>query len=534
MLDAIVKQCAELFPFGYMHIGGDEVNKKQWAACPVCKKLIADKKLRGTSGVQNYFIRRMETIVRKHKMKMMGWNEILHGGKLAPDTIIQSWIGVGPGIHAAQLGHQVVMSPGPYLYFDMAEARGERGHWWAGIVTVKDTYGYDPTDDAGIPASAKSKFMGIEAALWGEFLDTPNEPDYKTFPRLCALSEAAWTQPAKKNYAAFLSRLGTHLIRLDNLGVHYRIPRPTAFRNGDQIEIKPPYPSADVRYTTDGTAPTASSPRYTKPFTLRPGQKLQMITVAPNGRVCRKPETKVRPKPVAQWTPAIPSSGNDAWLIPVKIDSAGTWAVRFIHREKGGRSLNIKGVQLLNGAAKIVAEDMRPINIDKKIKRADYQLKVPAAGNYTLAVSLKAQKCTTYGDVILERVDRLSPKTTIQTTLPAYGNHKAANTIDYNQGTFFWVSRKIAKGDSLTFVFDKPQMLTRIESRTGQPNATKDLLLHGKLDYSTDGKTFSGAKEYTFGTAVVKFDKPTKIKAVRLSVTADHESWLVVQDLLLR
>ena len=132
MLDAIVGELAELFPFEYIHIGGDEVNHQAWAGCPRCKALMNREKFTSLSQLQGYFIRRYEKILSKHGRKMIGWEEIANDG-LSRDSAIVAWHSGEPGYKALAAGRDVVFAPGPFCYFDMKEsARDTWGHTWAG------------------------------------------------------------------------------------------------------------------------------------------------------------------------------------------------------------------------------------------------------------------------------------------------------------------------------------------------------------------------------------------------------------------
>jgi hexosaminidase len=287
MLDAIVGELAELFPFEYIHVGGDEVDHKVYSRCGRCMALMKREKISSLAGIQAYFIHRYEEIVRKHGRKMIGWNEILND-KLSKDSAIVSWTGLDPGYRAAAGGWDVVFAAGPHCYFDMKESpRDTWGHSWAGIIPISKVYAFDPFSRPGLTEEQKPRVLGVQACLWTEYITSHDRGDYKTWPRLCALSELSWTPQTRRNVKEFMDRLGpAHLERLGLLGVAYRVPDPEFARgDGKTVRIRPPFAGADVRYTTDGSPPSASSPRYgDEPIQVENSQKVLAQVVMPGGR----------------------------------------------------------------------------------------------------------------------------------------------------------------------------------------------------------------------------------------------------------
>jgi hexosaminidase len=225
MLDRMVGELTQLFPFEYIHVGGDEVNHRAWDGCPRCKALMQREKLSSLSQIQGYFIRRYEDILRKHGRKMIGWNEILNDG-LSKDSAIVAWQSDKPGYQAVGDGRNAVFAPGPFCYFDMKESsRDTWGHTWAGIVPLSKVYAFDPLARPGLTDEQKSRVLGVQACLWTEFITSNDRGDYKTWPRLCALAEVGWTPQSRRSFTEFMDRLKPgHLLRLDQLHVAYRVP----------------------------------------------------------------------------------------------------------------------------------------------------------------------------------------------------------------------------------------------------------------------------------------------------------------------
>ncbi|MBT3200318.1 MAG: family 20 glycosylhydrolase [Phycisphaerales bacterium] len=229
-LQDVLTEVFELFPSKMIHVGGDEVNRTHWRACKDCQKRIATLGLK-KNGLQSYFMKRMETFINAKGRRMIGWDEILHGG-LAPKATVMSWRGVKGGIAAAKMGHDAVMSPQKPLYFDHGQAvRGSGGghpKHWPGTETLEEVYKYDPVPAELTPEQTKH-ILGCQANIWSAFIHTDEVLDCMTWPRGVALAETAWRAQKAKDYAKFLPRMDVHKRRLALLGISYwDAPKPTA------------------------------------------------------------------------------------------------------------------------------------------------------------------------------------------------------------------------------------------------------------------------------------------------------------------
>ena len=262
MIDHIIGEVASLFPGEYIHIGGDEVNPAPWRVCPHCQALMANEGYSDIMDLQTYFVKRVEQIVEKHGKKMMGWDEVADRGTLSPHTAVTAWRNVQKGMDAIQKGVSVVFQPGSYTYLDMKQSPQERGHSWAGIVTMERTYSLDPVGTAELGTKEASLLLGVQAGLWGELLDRPHRfPEYQLYPRLCALAELAWTPQALRSWEAFDTRIGrTHFDRLYEMGIAFRVPPPIVTYSDGKISVTPPFPWSVVRYQGDKMDPNTFSP----------------------------------------------------------------------------------------------------------------------------------------------------------------------------------------------------------------------------------------------------------------------------------
>ncbi len=264
MLENILKEVSALFPSKYFHIGGDEVNYDAWDQCPHCQSLMREKGMTKHEELLNYFVRRMESILEKNGKYMAGWDEILDGGVLRPETRVYAWRSVAKGIESVTKGQPTIMMPGEFCYFDMKQSTVERGHNWAGIVSSEKTYSLDPTGTAKLNEEQSKLITGVQGALWTELLGRPVRfIEYQTYPRLAALSEVGWTETEHKDWSNFKERLFTsHFERMYQMGIAFRLDPPKAVYDNGVITVTAPFPWAVVRFTADESEPTMFSPVY--------------------------------------------------------------------------------------------------------------------------------------------------------------------------------------------------------------------------------------------------------------------------------
>jgi hexosaminidase len=221
-LENVLDEVLSLFPSKFIHIGGDEVPKKQWKNNPFIQSQMQALGLKDEEELQSYFIRRIEQFLDSRGRRLIGWDEILEGG-LAPHASVMSWRGEEGGVAAAMANHDVIMAPWQFTYLDhyQSQDRSREPLAIGGFLPLQKVYEYEPVC-AGIDASHAHHVLGAQAQLWTEYMPTPAQVEYMAFPRLCAFSETVWTPQNRKNLAAFNQRLITHLIRLERLGINYR------------------------------------------------------------------------------------------------------------------------------------------------------------------------------------------------------------------------------------------------------------------------------------------------------------------------
>lgn len=271
----VLTEIMEIFPSTYIHIGGDEADKRNWKQCAKCQRRIKDNQLKNEDELQSYAITRMEKFISSKGRKLLGWDEILEGG-LAPGSTVMSWRGEKGGIEAARMGHDVIMTPGSYCYFDhYQQDPATQPEAIGGYLPLEKVYSYDPIP-AELEADKQHHVLGAQANLWTEYIPTAEHRDYMIFPRIIALSEAVWSEVSQKNWEDFLARLYHHYGLLQAKNVNYCRP-------SNKVDIKPQIDivsnkasitlhteqfQPEIRYTIDGTDPNASSTKYEGPFTV--------------------------------------------------------------------------------------------------------------------------------------------------------------------------------------------------------------------------------------------------------------------------
>lgn len=228
----VLEEVLDVFPSPFVHIGGDETPKEQWRSSAVAQARIAQEGLRDEDALQGWMVRHFDRWLAARGRRLVGWDEILEGGTLqgpglTPGAVVSSWRGTEGGIAAAEAGHDVVMCPEDQLYLDRRQAPGTEEPVPLGkVATLRDVYGFEPVPAqltrGGSGSDAAARVMGVQANMWTECTESPARIDYQVFPRLAAVAELAWSGPGG-DYADFAERLaGSHLARLDALGVAYR------------------------------------------------------------------------------------------------------------------------------------------------------------------------------------------------------------------------------------------------------------------------------------------------------------------------
>lgn len=216
----ILNEIIDLFPSEYIHVGGDEVKKNWWNACPHCQARVKKEGLGDMDELQAYFIRRLEKMLNARGRQLIGWDEILQGG-LSKTASVMGWRGIGEVDKSLKEGRATVVACHQGYYIQRSQTKNPfHPQAWPSISTPKSIYEFNPVPDNVTPKEEKL-ILGIQTSLWSNSMNNENLSDLASFPRNCALSEAAWTPKESKNWKDFENRLNNHLTRLDYLGVSY-------------------------------------------------------------------------------------------------------------------------------------------------------------------------------------------------------------------------------------------------------------------------------------------------------------------------
>ena len=276
-MEDVLAEVIDLLPSEYIHVGGDEAGKSAWKKCPKCQALMKEKGMKNVDELQSYMIHRAEEFLNSKDRKLIGWDEILEGG-LAPEATVMSWRGEDGGIKSARMGHDVVMTPGNYMYLDFYQADPKTQPYAIGGYTpIKKVYSYDPVPADSLTVEECRHILGVQANTWTEYIQTPEHLEYMMFPRALAVAEIGWTSQELRTWEDFKPRMNAHISKLQGMGIRtftlsdeleVTMQVDTAGREIEVILDAEKYP-AEIRYTTDGSVPVASSALYAGPITVQ-------------------------------------------------------------------------------------------------------------------------------------------------------------------------------------------------------------------------------------------------------------------------
>ena len=333
-------------PLQVWHFGADEVPAGAWEKSPLCQEFLSKHpEIDGTAGLRNYFVKRILKILQERHLQAACWQEAaldhaIENGKPRDNPVAEFANGqLMPYVwnnlrgnedlcaRFANMGYPIVLCCVSNLYWDLAYNKDplEPGLTWGGFIDVRSPFEFVPEDvfkstrvDAfgqpydrsqmykdreSLTAAGLKNVQGIQGQIWCETIHGPEMLQYYVYPKQIGLAERAWAaQPdwarlndlkahdaaVQKAWNEFANRLGQReLPRLDSLfgGTLYRLPRPGAVVEHGKLIASTEYPGLEIRYTTDGSDPTAASARYTKPIAVRGTVKLS--TCDTRGRVSR-------------------------------------------------------------------------------------------------------------------------------------------------------------------------------------------------------------------------------------------------------
>lgn len=289
-LNDVLGEVGELFPGELIHIGGDECPKEIWERCSICQNRIAELNLTSEKDVskedklQSYVMNYAADFLRTEGKRVIGWDEILDGG-VSGDLIVMSWRGEDGGIRAAKEGHDVIMVPSPYLYFDYYQTLDKEKEPDAigGYLPIEKVYNYNPLPDT-LTRKEQEHILGLQSNLWTEYISTLSHAQYMELPRLAALSELQWSF-SPKDYSDFVKRLpqifSHYRANGYNFSTHvYDIKGEAISRPEEKTLIYELSTAGDIPiyYSIDGSEPTENSAIYDHPFKIDKKTKIKAAT----------------------------------------------------------------------------------------------------------------------------------------------------------------------------------------------------------------------------------------------------------------
>ena len=274
-LEDVLTEVMELFPDEYIHVGGDEATKTNWETCPHCQQRMREEDLADTGELQSYFMKRMEGFLSEHNKTLIGWDEILEGG-LPEKATVMSWRGFQGGWEATKAGHDVIMTPVSYMYFDYYQGNPDNEPVaFNAFLPLEKVYEFRPTIDS-MSVEQKKHVLGGQANLWSEYVTTESHSEYMLFPRLFALSETLWSPEEKLDWNAFSQRVRKLMQRFDVMGINYAksafAVQPESEINLETgkitIALQSEFPNTQIRFALGDSELNADSEVYSNPISF--------------------------------------------------------------------------------------------------------------------------------------------------------------------------------------------------------------------------------------------------------------------------
>ncbi len=299
-LDKVFTEVAQLFPFEYIHIGGDETARNFWEKSESIQQLMKEKQLKDLDEVQSYFVKRVSKIVQSKGKKIIGWDEIMQGG-LPEGATVMSWQGMKGGIKASQLGHDVIMTPTDFVYLDYMQSEPLLEPRVYASLRLKKTYNFDPQPDSAVAARIK----GGQGNLWTEQVYNLRQVQYMVWPRAMAIAEILWSPKGARDFNAFVKRIEAHFERLNAAQTKYAPsmydPDFKAAKTSDnklQVTLVPEIEGLTLYYSFDNSLPDNFYPAYTHPLIV-PKDASQMRVISyrngkPLGRMLTMPVEELK------------------------------------------------------------------------------------------------------------------------------------------------------------------------------------------------------------------------------------------------
>jgi len=425
-LKDVFTEVCELFPFEYIHVGGDEAKFDRWVECPKCQAKKKELGFKTEKQLQGWITCRVEDFLRKKNKRMIGWADILETG-ISKEAGIMVWHHTQRAIKGAKRGNKVVMSPSRHAYFDFPESRhpNERpAAAWLGPISLEKAYSWDPIPQK-LPENVKHNILGASACLWSDQLvhkkrilaDKKGEGthrseqyiEYLSLPRMAALAEVTWVDKKQRTWEEFQTRMNAMYTRYSLAGYNYRMPLPvfSSTKQSDgtvKITLDKSITGMTTRYTLDDTVPTATSKIFTKPIVVKNRAGFRASTISFDGKImslATMDKTRV-PKNLrhfgevlGMWSAGEVSANKPAEVIfdaTGKITGDGKYTITFSFT-KGKNALVINGIEVLKNDIEFTAKD---IHVGKATRRGVKNKYTITVDNYETGASYKV-KTTMFG-----------------------------------------------------------------------------------------------------------------------------------------
>ncbi|MCK4564375.1 MAG: family 20 glycosylhydrolase, partial [Verrucomicrobia bacterium] len=376
--------------------------------------------------LQGWMTTQIEEFLAKKGKRIIGWDEILACG-VSQKAGIMTWHRPKTAIKGAERGNPVVMSLTGHAYFDVAESKlpGEPPTaGWIPPISLEKAYRWHPVPN-GLTGSATKNILGASGCIWSDqFLhnarilaDKPGEGtakseayiDYLSLPRMAALAEVTWTKQDLRDYGSFTERMQRMFVRYANVGYNFRMPTPLldiGKRADGSITVAAtsPIKGGTVRYSLDGSAPSASSPELDTTVAVARDEIFKTATFAPDGQTHSLTYTYVdgvqkyamHGKPFGEWKSGQPGNGKPREMTfdaTGFINKNGEYLITFLYT-KGGQRLDIDGIEVVKNDTRVVAKDIHHGTTGGSHKNNTYKIKIDS---YETGASFKV-KAQVYGD----------------------------------------------------------------------------------------------------------------------------------------
>lgn len=291
-LEDVLTEVCDLFPYEYIHIGGDECPKTRWETCPKCQAKIKELGLKDQDGqkaehyLQSYVISRIEKFLNSKGRSVIGWDEILEGG-IAPNATIMSWRGETGGLEAARQGHDAIMTPNTYFYLDYYQSKDIANEPFGigGYLPLERCYSYEPYP-AEMTDEEKSHIIGVQANVWTEYISTEDHVFYMLLPRLAALAEVQWCNADRKDWDRFYNAADDFCDIYSTMGYNYakhvlqvKSDLKVDAEKKEAVVTLSAQGDAPIYYTLDGKTPTSRSKLYTGPITVTESCQVEAVAM---------------------------------------------------------------------------------------------------------------------------------------------------------------------------------------------------------------------------------------------------------------